>query len=85
MRIDDPTSVVTAGNASQLSDGAAACVVMDSAYAAKKGVTPLGIYKGFAVAGCNADEMGVGPVNAIPKLLQRVSGLCDSLMDGRRG
>ena len=62
---------ITAGNASQLSDGASACVVMDSKLAEQQGVEPLGIYRGLAVAGCAADEMGIGPVFAIPKLLQR--------------
>ncbi len=62
---------ITAGNASQLSDGAAACVVMDSKLAAQKGLQPLGIYRGLAVAGCDPDEMGIGPVFAIPKLLKR--------------
>ncbi|MCB1686984.1 MAG: acetyl-CoA C-acyltransferase [Halioglobus sp.] len=62
---------ITAGNSSQLSDGASACVVMDSALAAKKGLAPLGIYRGLAVAGCQSDEMGIGPVFAVPKLLQR--------------
>jgi len=62
---------VTAGNASQLSDGAAACVVMEGKEAAKRGLKPLGIFKGFAVAGCEPDEMGIGPVFAVPRLLQR--------------
>lgn len=62
---------VTAGNASQLSDGAAACVVMDSRLAEKKNITPLGIYRGIAVAGLEPDEMGIGPVYAVPKLLER--------------
>ncbi|NNE53980.1 MAG: acetyl-CoA C-acyltransferase [Sulfitobacter sp.] len=62
---------VTAGNASQLSDGAAAVVVMDSAEAEKKGLEPLGAFKGFAVAGCEPDEMGIGPVFAVPRLLER--------------
>jgi acetyl-CoA C-acetyltransferase len=62
---------VTAGNASQLSDGASACVVMEASLAARQGVQPLGVYRGLAVAGCAADEMGIGPVFAIPKLLAR--------------
>lgn len=62
---------ITAGNASQLSDGASACVVMDGKLAEQKGLQPLGIYRGLAVAGCGADEMGIGPVFAIPKLLKR--------------
>ncbi len=63
--------IVTAGNASQLSDGSAAVVVMEAALAAKKGLTPLGRYVGMAVAGTEPDEMGIGPVYAIPKLLGR--------------
>lgn len=63
--------VITAGNASQLSDGASACVVMDSKLAEQKGLQPLGIYRGMAVAGCEPDEMGIGPVFAVPKLLER--------------
>ena len=62
---------ITAGNASQLSDGASACVVMDSKLAEQRGLEPLGIYKGMAVAGCEPDEMGIGPVFAVPKLLKR--------------
>jgi len=63
--------VIAAGNASQFSDGAGACVIMDRALAEKRGLTPLGIFRGFAVAGCEPDEMGIGPVYAIPKLLKR--------------
>ena len=62
---------VTAGNASQLSDGASACVVMDARLAERRGLSPLGIFRGLAVAGCHPDEMGIGPVYAIPRLLQR--------------
>ncbi|MCA8868442.1 MAG: acetyl-CoA C-acyltransferase [Rhodobacteraceae bacterium] len=62
---------VTAGNASQLSDGASACVLMDAAEAARLGLAPLGAFRGFAVAGCEPDEMGIGPVFAVPKLLAR--------------
>ena len=62
---------ITAGNASQLSDGASACVLMEAATAAKYAVTPLGIYRGMAVAGCEPDEMGIGPIYAIPKLLKQ--------------
>jgi len=62
---------ITAGNASQLSDGASASVIMDSKLAEQKGLTPLGAYRGLAVAGCEPDEMGIGPVFAIPKLLKR--------------
>lgn len=63
--------VITAGNASQLSDGASASVVMDAKLAQKRGLTPLGVYRGTAVAGCEPDEMGIGPVFAVPKLLKR--------------
>ncbi len=62
---------ITAGNASQLSDGAAAVVVMEGKEAERRGVEPLGIFKGFAVAGCEPDEMGIGPVFAVPRLLER--------------
>ncbi|GCD96163.1 acetyl-CoA C-acyltransferase [Embleya hyalina] len=65
------TASVTAGNASQLSDGAAAVVLMESSFASRRGLEPLGLYKGIAVAGCEPDEMGIGPVFAIPKLLER--------------
>ncbi|WP_374467283.1 acetyl-CoA C-acyltransferase [Ferrovibrio sp.] len=66
-----PDKFITAGNASQLSDGASACVVMEAKLAEKRGLQPLGIYRGMAVAGCEPDEMGIGPIYAIPKLLQR--------------
>jgi len=66
-----PDQLITAGNASQLSDGASACVVMDAGYAEKKGLEPLGRYLGMAVAGTEPDEMGIGPVFAVPKLLNR--------------
>jgi acetyl-CoA C-acetyltransferase len=66
-----PGGVITAGNASQFSDGASATVVMNSKLAEQRGLEPLGIFRGFAVAGCEPDEMGIGPVYAIPKLLQR--------------
>jgi acetyl-CoA C-acetyltransferase len=62
---------ITAGNSSQLSDGAAAVVVMDAALASKRGLQPLGFYRGFAVAGCEPGEMGIGPVFAVPKLLKQ--------------
>lgn len=62
---------ITAGNASQLSDGAAALVLMDAKTAAARGLTPLAIYRGVAVAGCEPDEMGIGPVYAVPKLLKK--------------
>ncbi|MFA5989967.1 MAG: acetyl-CoA C-acyltransferase [Sphingomonas sp.] len=66
-----PDMTITAGNASQLSDGASAAVVMEESVAAKRGLTPLGRYVGMAVAGTEPDEMGIGPVYAIPKLLER--------------
>jgi acetyl-CoA C-acetyltransferase len=62
---------ITAGNSSQLSDGAAAVVLMEARVAAKKGLQPLGVYRGLIAAGCEPDEMGIGPVFAVPKLLQR--------------
>jgi acetyl-CoA C-acetyltransferase len=66
-----PGGVIAAGNASQFSDGASACVVMSATRAEKLGLSPLGIFRGFAVAGCEPDEMGIGPVFAVPKLLAR--------------
>ncbi len=66
-----PGGVVSAGNASQFSDGAAAAVVMNAKLAEQRGLAPLGIFRGFAVAGCEPDEMGIGPVFAIPKLLKK--------------
>ncbi len=63
---------ITAGNASQLSDGASACVVMDAKLAEKRGLEPLGVFRGLAVAGCEPDEMGIGPVFAVPRLLERM-------------
>ncbi len=66
-----PGHVITAGNASQLSDGASACVVMDATEASRRGLTPLGRLRGLAVSGCEPDEMGIGPVFAIPRLLAR--------------
>jgi acetyl-CoA acetyltransferase family protein len=62
---------VTAGNASQLSDGASACVLMSAAEAVRRGIEPLGLFRGFATHGCDADEMGIGPVLAVPRLLER--------------
>jgi acetyl-CoA C-acetyltransferase len=67
-----PGGVVTAGNASQFSDGAGACVVVSETYAEQKGLKPLGRFLGFAVAGCEPDEMGIGPVFAVPKVLNRL-------------
>jgi acetyl-CoA C-acetyltransferase len=66
-----PDNLITAGNASQLSDGASACVVMNADLAARRGLDPLGRYIGMAVAGTEPDEMGIGPVFAVPKLLGR--------------
>ena len=66
-----PGGVVAAGNASQFSDGASACVVMERKLAEKRGLQPLGIFRGFAIAGCEPDEMGIGPVFAVPRLLER--------------
>ncbi|MFY7871579.1 MAG: acetyl-CoA C-acyltransferase [Limnohabitans sp.] len=67
-----PGGVISAGNASQFSDGAGACVVMDETLAEKRGLQPLGRFLGFAVAGCEPDEMGIGPVFAVPKVLARL-------------
>jgi acetyl-CoA acetyltransferase family protein len=69
VRGDD--AFITAGNASQLSDGASACVLMSDKEAARRGLAPMGIYRGLAVAGCEPDEMGIGPVFAVPRLLER--------------
>jgi acetyl-CoA C-acetyltransferase len=66
-----PGGVIAAGNASQFSDGASAVVVMDADSAARRGIEPLGIFRGYAVVGCEPDEMGIGPVFAVPKLLER--------------
>jgi acetyl-CoA C-acetyltransferase len=70
---------ITAGNASQLSDGASACVVMDLKIAEKRGLEPLGVYRGMAVAGNEPEEMGIGPIYAIPKLLQRTGMSMDDI------
>jgi acetyl-CoA C-acetyltransferase len=74
-----PGGLITAGNASQFSDGAGACVVMRESLAQKKGLTPLGRFLGFAVAGCEPDEMGIGPVFAIPKVLARLGLKVDDI------
>ncbi len=74
-----PGGVITAGNASQFSDGASAVVVMDSKLAEQRGIKPLGIFRGFAVAGCEPDEMGIGPVFAVPKLLKRAGLTVDDI------
>ncbi|QGW80197.1 acetyl-CoA C-acyltransferase [Variovorax paradoxus] len=70
---------VTAGNASQLSDGAAACVVMDADLASRRGIAVLGCFRGFAVAGCAPDEMGIGPVFAVPRLLRQAGLAVDDI------
>lgn len=69
--VKGPDKFVTAGNASQLSDGASACVMMDAKAAERANLEPLGAFRGFAVAGCEPDEMGIGPVFAVPRLLER--------------
>jgi acetyl-CoA C-acetyltransferase len=74
-----PGGVITAGNASQFSDGAGACAVVSEAYAEKKGLKPLGRFLGFAVAGCEPDEMGIGPVFAVPKALNRLGLKMDDI------
>jgi acetyl-CoA C-acetyltransferase len=74
-----PGGVIAAGNASQFSDGAAACVVMSAEAAASRGLRPLGTFRGFAVAGCDPDEMGIGPVFAVPKLLARAGMKVDDI------
>lgn len=70
LRLVNEGGTITAGNASQLSDGASACVLMDAKLAEQRGLEPLGAYRGIAVAGCEPDEMGIGPVFAVPKLLK---------------
>jgi acetyl-CoA C-acetyltransferase len=70
---------ITAGNASQLSDGASACVVMDARLAERRGLQPLGIFRGFTVAACEPDEMGIGPVFAVPRLLERYQIRMDAI------
>ncbi len=74
-----PGGVVTAGNASQFSDGAGACAVVGEKYAEQKGMKPLGRFLGFAVAGCDPDEMGIGPVFAVPKVLKRLGLTMDDI------
>ena len=74
-----PGGVVSAGNASQFSDGAGACVVVSEEYASKKGLKPLGRFLGFAVAGCEPDEMGIGPVFAVPKVLKKLGLTVDDI------
>jgi acetyl-CoA C-acetyltransferase len=74
-----PGGVVTAGNASQFSDGAGACVVVSETYAQQKNLAPIGRFLGFAVAGCEPDEMGIGPVFAVPKVLARLGLKVDDI------
>ncbi|RQR84501.1 acetyl-CoA C-acyltransferase [Burkholderia sp. Bp9012] len=74
-----PGGVITAGNASQFSDGASACVVMNADVAQREGLQPLGVFRGFAVAGCEPDEMGIGPVFAVPKLLKQAALKVDDI------
>ncbi len=74
-----PGGTVAAGNASQFSDGAGACVLMEASVAEKRGLKPLGYFRGFAVAGCEPDEMGIGPVYAVPKLLARAGKKIDDI------
>jgi acetyl-CoA C-acetyltransferase len=71
IRLKEPGQYITAGNASQLSDGASACVLMEAKLASQRNLSPLGVYRGIAVAGCDPDEMGIGPVFAVPKLLKQ--------------
>jgi acetyl-CoA C-acetyltransferase len=74
-----PGGVIAAGNASQFSDGASMCVLMEAKRAEKKGLAPLGIFRGFQVAGCEPDEMGIGPVFAVPKLLDKAGLTVDDI------
>ncbi|MES2786927.1 MAG: acetyl-CoA C-acyltransferase, partial [Pseudomonadota bacterium] len=74
-----PGGVISAGNASQFSDGAGACVVVSEAYAAKHNLKPMGRFLGFAVAGCEPDEMGIGPVFAVPKVLKKLGLTVDDI------
>src|SRR5213592_2183466 len=71
--------VIAAGNASQFSDGSGVCIVMNDQTAARKGLTPLGVFRGFAVAGCEPNEMGIGPVFAVPKLLKQAGMKIDNI------
>jgi len=74
-----PGNFITAGNASQLSDGASACVLMEAKEAERRGLQPMGRFRGFAVGGCSPEEMGIGPVFAIPKLLERTGLKMDDI------
>ena len=78
--VQGPDCVITAGNASQLSDGASVCIVMSEDEAARRNLQPLGVFKGFSVTGCEPEEMGIGPVFAVPKLLKN-HGLSQSDID----
>ena len=77
--VTGPDGHITAGNASQLSDGASACVVMEAGEAERRGIEPLGIFRGFTVAGCEPDEMGIGPIYAVPRLLERTGMTMDDI------
>ncbi|MEM1047823.1 MAG: acetyl-CoA C-acyltransferase [Pseudomonadota bacterium] len=77
--VNGPDKFITAGNASQLSDGASACVLMEAKEAESRGLEPLGAFRGFAIAGCEPDEMGIGPVFAVPKLLSRAGLSVDQI------
>ncbi|WP_170432475.1 acetyl-CoA C-acyltransferase [Ruegeria arenilitoris] len=77
--INGPDKFVTAGNASQLSDGASACVLMEGKEAEKQNIEPMGSFRGFALAGCEPDEMGIGPVYAVPRLLERAGLKMDDI------
>ena len=77
--VNGPDKFITAGNASQLSDGASACVMMEAKEAERLGLAPLGAFRGMAVAGCEPDEMGIGPVFAVPKLLQKAGLTVDDI------
>jgi acetyl-CoA C-acetyltransferase len=74
-----PGGTATAGNSSQLSDGAAVCVIMEAGEAARRGLRPLGAFRGFSVVGCEPDEMGIGPVVAVPRLLRRFALTVDDI------
>jgi acetyl-CoA C-acetyltransferase len=74
-----PGGVISAGNASQFSDGAGACVVVSEEYASRNNLKPMGRFLGFAVAGCEPDEMGIGPVFAVPKVLKRLGLKVDDI------
>jgi acetyl-CoA C-acetyltransferase len=77
--INGPDKFITAGNASQLSDGASSCVLMDLKEAEKRNIEPMGIFRGLAIGGCEPDEMGIGPVIAVPKLLKQHNFTVDDI------